>query len=199
MCSAGAARAAGVPPERWVFPLAGADADDHWFLSHRLDFHSSPAIRLAGASALSLARSTIDEIAHLDLYSCFPSAVEIAARELRVPVGDPRRSLTLTGGLTFAGGPGNNYGFHAVASMVTALRSDPGSRGLITGLGWYMTKHSVGIYGTEPGDRPPTAGRHPRLPEDTVVAGGPGSPGPTRRWRWAPSPSARRTPTPRGR
>ncbi len=55
LCSVAAARAAGVPEDRWVFPLAGADADDHWFLSHRLDFHSSPAIRLAGSSALALA------------------------------------------------------------------------------------------------------------------------------------------------
>ncbi len=151
LCSAAAAEAAGVPSDRWVFPLAGADADDHWFLSHRLDFHSSPAIRLAGASSLSLAGLGIEEIAHLDLYSCFPSAVEIAAAELGLPDDDPARPLTLTGGLTFGGGPGNNYGTHAVATMVDALRSDPDSFGLVTGLGWYLTKHSVGIYGTRPG------------------------------------------------
>ena len=61
------------------------------------------------------------------------------------------RPLTVTGGLTFGGGPGNNYGTHAVASMVGVLRADPGSLGLVTGLGWYLTKHSLGIYGTEPG------------------------------------------------
>ena len=62
MCSAEAARAAGIPRDRWVFPRAGADADDHWFLSHRLDFHSSPAIRLCGSAALeALAGTTIDE------------------------------------------------------------------------------------------------------------------------------------------
>jgi acetyl-CoA C-acetyltransferase len=173
LCSAGAAQAAGIRRDRWIFPLAGADADDHWFLSHRLDFHSSPAVRLAGASALSLAGSPIDEIAHLDLYSCFPAVVEIAAAELGVPDDDPARPLTLTGGLTFAGGPGNNYGTHAVASVVGALRSDPGSRGLVTGLGWYMTKHSVGIYGTEPVQRR-GAGGGPLLPDGTVVteAGG---------------------------
>ena len=85
MCSAAAARSAGIPRDRWVFPLAGADADDHWFLSHRLDFHSSPAIRLAGASALALAGAAVDDVAHIDLYSCFPSAVEIAAAELGLP------------------------------------------------------------------------------------------------------------------
>ena len=55
LCSAGAAEAAGVPRDRWVFPLAGADADDHWFLSHRADFHSSPGIRLAAGAAMALA------------------------------------------------------------------------------------------------------------------------------------------------
>ncbi len=170
MCSAGAAEAARVPRDRWIFPLAGADADDHWFLSHRLDFHSSPAIRLAGASALALAGSTIDEIAHLDLYSCFPSAVEIAAAELGVPDDDPDRPLTVTGGLTFGGGPGNNYGSHAVATMAATLRSHPGSRGLVTGLGWYLTKHSVGIYGTEPRHRPAPTGGDSSLPGGTVVS-----------------------------
>jgi len=178
MCSAAAATAAGIPRDRWVFPLAGADADDHWFLSHRLDFDSSPAIRLAGASALTLAGATIDQMAHVDLYSCFPSAVEIAAAELGLPDDRASRPLTVTGGLTFGGGPGNNYGTHAVATMVGALRADPGSRGLVTGLGWYLTKHSVGIYGTEPGKPAGSTGSsEPQgslLPEGTLTeeAGG---------------------------
>jgi len=150
MCSVAAARAAGLPSDRWVFPLSGADAEDHWYLSHRHDFHSSPAVRLAGASALALAHTDIDRIAHLDLYSCFPSAVAIGAAELGVDLDDPSRNPTLTGGLTFGGGPGNNYGTHAVASMVDALRHDPGTLGLVTGVGWYMSKHSVGVYGTAP-------------------------------------------------
>ncbi|HEY5096703.1 MAG TPA: acetyl-CoA acetyltransferase [Acidimicrobiales bacterium] len=167
VCSVAAARAAGIAEDRWVFPWAGADADDHWFLSHRSDFHSSPAIRLAGSSALALAGTGVDDVAHLDLYSCFPAAVEIAAEELGLPDDDPSRPITVTGGLTFGGGPGNNYGTHAVATMVSDLRADPGSLGLVTGLGWYVTTHSVGIYGTEP--RPGTADVGSRLPEGTVV------------------------------
>ena len=116
MCSVAAAQSAGIARDRWVFPLSGADADDHWFLSHRADFHSSPAIRLAGATALTLAGAGVDEVAHVDLYSCFPSVVEIAATELGLPDDDPDRPLTVTGGLTFGGGPGNNYGTHAVAT-----------------------------------------------------------------------------------
>ncbi len=170
VCSAAAADAAGVPRDRWVFPRAGADAEDHWFLSHRADFHSSPAIRLAGRSALALAGTSVDEVAHVDLYSCFPSAVTIAADELGLPTDDPARPLTVTGGLTFAGGPGNNYGTHALATLVDTLRRDPGSLGLLTGLGWYLSKHSIGVYGTDPGR---TGGDGP-VPTDTKVerAGG---------------------------
>ena len=172
LCSAAAAAAAGVPRDRWVFPLAGADAEDHWFLSHRADFHSSPAIRLAGTAALSLAGTTVAEVEHLDLYSCFPSAVQIAAQELGLPVDDPARPLTVTGGLTFAGGPGSNYGTHSLATMVDVLRSSPGSTGITTGLGWYVSKHSIGVYGTEPPTGPPAAVDD--LPAGTVVesAGG---------------------------
>ena len=149
LCSVDAARSAGVPEERWVFPLSGADANDHWFLSHRHDLRSSPAIRLAGHSALRLAGVGIDDIDHIDLYSCFPCAVQIAAHELGLPL-DGSRPLTVTGGLAFAGGPGNNYVSHSIATMAGRLRDEPGSVGLVTGLGWYMTKHAVGVWSTTP-------------------------------------------------
>ncbi len=198
LCSVAAARAAGIAEDRWVFPWAGADADDHWFLSHRLDFHSSPAIRLAGASALALADTVAEELGPVDLYSCFPSVVQIAAAELGLPDDDPSRPLTVTGGMTFSGGPGNNYGTHAVATMVEALRSDPGARGLVTGLGWYLTKHSVGVYSTDPPPVPRGARRRdsPKAPRWRRP---PASPGPTRSPPSARCPSACRTPTPPAR
>ncbi len=150
VCSVEAARAAGVPEERWVFPLAGADANDHWFISQRAELHRSPAIRLAGAAALEQAGLGIDDIASVDLYSCFPVAVQIAAAELGLAVDDPARPLTLTGGLTFGGGPGNNYTSHGIARAVGALRAAPGTVALVTGLGWYATKHSIGVYASRP-------------------------------------------------
>jgi acetyl-CoA C-acetyltransferase len=158
VCSVEAARAAGVPEERWVFPLSGADANDHWFISHRPELHRSPAIRLAGQAALGLAGLGIDDVGPIDLYSCFPAVVQMAAHELGLPVDDPQRPLTLTGGLTFGGGPGNNYASHGIAQAVGALRASPGAVGLVTGLGWFATKHSVGLYSTEP---PPHQGAQP--------------------------------------
>jgi acetyl-CoA C-acetyltransferase len=150
VCSVEAARAAGAPEDRWVFPLAGADANDHWFISHRPELHRSPAIRLAGGAALEMAGLGIDDLAAIDLYSCFPVAVQMAAAELGLGLDDPGRPLTLTGGLTFGGGPGNNYTSHGIAAAVAALRVSPGSAGLVTGLGWYATKHSIGVYASRP-------------------------------------------------
>jgi acetyl-CoA C-acetyltransferase len=152
VCSVEAARAAGVPEERWVFPLAGADANDHWFVSHRPELHRSPAIRLAARAALELAEVGVDDLGPVDLYSCFPCVVQMAANEIGLRPDDPDRPLTMTGGLTFGGGPGNNYTSHGIAQVVGALRAEPGSVGMSTGLGWYATKHSIGIYAS----RPPT-------------------------------------------
>jgi acetyl-CoA C-acetyltransferase len=164
VCSVEAARAAGVPEDRWVFPWSGADAHDHWWVSERADLHSSPAIRSAGRAALDLAGVGIDDVAHVDLYSCFPSAVQIGAAELGLGLAEPDRPLTVTGGLSFAGGPGNNYSTHAIAAMVERLRADPAAVGLVTALGWYVTKHAVGLYSTTP---PPSGFRHAR-PQDEV-------------------------------
>jgi acetyl-CoA C-acetyltransferase len=157
LCSVEAARAARVPEDRWVFPLAGSDAHDHWFLSERADLCSSPALATIGRHALGLAGLGIDDVGHLDLYSCFPSAVQIAIRELGIRVEDDSRPLTVTGGLTFAGGPGNNYVSHSLATMAGVLRADPGSVGLVTGMGWYVTKHAIGLWSTTP---PPVGFRH---------------------------------------
>src|SRR4051812_5613585 len=150
LCSAETAERFGVPRDRWIFPLSGSDAHDTDALSHRGDLSSSPAIRAVGKSVLSGAGVGIDDVAHVDLYSCFPSAVEIAAQELGLADDDPSRPLTVTGGLSFAGGPWNNYVTHAIATMVGVLRDDPGSLGLCSANGGFITKHAVGLYSTEP-------------------------------------------------
>ena len=147
LCSAERAAALGVPRDRWVFPHSGTDAHDTYFMSNRDELGASPAIRLAGRTALDLAGVSADDLAHIDLYSCFPSAVQIAADELGI---DPRRPLTVTGGLSFAGGPWNNYVMHSIATMAGVLRDDPGSFGLVSANGGFITKHAFGVYSTEP-------------------------------------------------
>jgi acetyl-CoA C-acetyltransferase len=155
VCSYELARDLGVPDDRLVFPLAAADAHDRYFFSERESLTASPAIGAAGRAALDGAGTSVDEVARFDLYSCFPSAVEIAlgALDLRGPGGGDPRPLTVTGGLGFAGGPANNYPTHAIAAMVDACRQDPGSIGMVSALGWYVTKHSIGVYSTAPPER----------------------------------------------
>jgi acetyl-CoA C-acetyltransferase len=147
LCSLETARSAGVPDEKLVFLHAATEANDSNFLSTRMDFHRSPAMQIAGPLALELAGRSIEEIDHFDLYSCFPSSVQVAATELGIPEGRP---LTVTGGLTFGGGPLNSYGLHAIARMAEVLREQRGSAGLVHGNGGWLAKHAIGIYSCEP-------------------------------------------------
>lgn len=144
------ARRLKIPAERWVYPHAGTDAYDTPSIAERHELHRSAAIRIAGARALELAGLGIDDVDYVDLYSCFPSAVQVAAAELGLRVDDPARPLTVTGGLTFAGGPWSNYVMHSIATMAELLVANPGRRGLVTANGGYLTKHSFGVYSTEP-------------------------------------------------
>jgi acetyl-CoA C-acetyltransferase len=175
VCSLAAAQRAGVA-ERAVFVWSGADTHDVRYPTSRSDLGRSPGIAAAGQAAFAaisagsggsggsrgsagMAGIGIDDIEVLDLYSCFPVAVELAAAALGI-APDDSRALTVTGGLPYFGGPGNNYTTHAIATATDILR-DRGAAGrktggagptlgFTTGLGWFVTKHSVGIYGSEP-------------------------------------------------
>jgi acetyl-CoA C-acetyltransferase len=147
LTSLGAARAAGIEAQA-VFCWSSAEACDIWFPTARPDLGRAPGIAVAAAGALGASGIGIDDVDVLDLYSCFPCAVELAADAMGIRLDD-HRGLTVTGGLPYFGGPGNNYTLHAIATVVDRLRAD-GGVALVTGLGWYATKHAVSIYGTEP-------------------------------------------------
>ena len=147
MCSVAKARALGISEDRWVFPLAGTDCHEHYAVSHRWSFTETPAIAAGGRRVLELAGVGIDDVEVVDLYSCFPSAVQLGAASLGLPLD---RQLTRTGGLPFAGGPWNNYVMHGIATVVGDLRSRPGAKGLVWANGGFATKHSFGVYSTEP-------------------------------------------------
>ncbi len=147
MCSVESARRLGVSQDRWVFPHAGTDCHEHNYVSHRETFASTPAIEIGGRLALELAGIDIDDVSVIDLYSCFPAAVQLGAASLGIGLD---RQWSRTGGLTFAGGPWNNYVMHAIATVVTDLRERPGEYGLVWANGGYATKHSFGVYSTAP-------------------------------------------------
>jgi acetyl-CoA C-acetyltransferase len=172
VCSLAAAQRAGVA-DRAVFVWSGADSVDVRSVAARPDPGRSPGIEAAGRAALAAASAAngghgavgIDDLEVLDVYSCFPSAIELAATALGLSLDDTR-GLTVTGGLPYFGGPGNNYTTHGIAEVTDRLRgtatgtragtgAGAGDRsglrlGLTTGLGWFITKHAVGVYGNQP-------------------------------------------------
>ncbi len=153
LCSYEAARAAGVPDDKMVFLVAAGEAHDHYFLTERSSLAHSPAIREITNTVWKAAGDMaphFEQPTYYDLYSCFPSAVEVARREIGL---ERDQQLTVTGGLGFAGGPVNNYPTHGIAAMVETLRADPGAYGCTTALGWYLTKHAMAIWSTQPPER----------------------------------------------
>jgi acetyl-CoA C-acetyltransferase len=163
MCSVERARALGIPRDRWVFLHSGTDCHEHQFISERWTFDRTPAIELGGRMALELAGIGIDDVSVVDLYSCFPSAVQLGAQSLGLSLDS---QLTRTGGLSFAGGPWNNYVMHAIATVMDDVRDRPGEHGLVWANGGFATKHAFGVYCTEP----PTNGFRHGSPQDEIDA-----------------------------
>jgi acetyl-CoA C-acetyltransferase len=143
------AKELGIPEEKWVYLHGGGEANDKWFVSDRVNYYTSPAIKSCTSRALSQAGLTVDEIDFFDLYSCFPSAVQMGLDALGLTTEEPR-DLTVTGGLPYFGGAGNNYVMHSIATTVERLRANPEQRALVTALGWFATKHAAGVYSGKP-------------------------------------------------
>ena len=152
MCSAEAARRHGVAPERWVFPLVGIDAEHSVSLSRRRLLHRWPAMAVLGKAAAARIGRPLAEAEFIEVYSCFPAAVRVQQRELGLALdGTP----TLTGGMAFAGGPFNNFVYQSTAMVVAAVRSTPGSLGVVTTVCGLLTKPGLAVWSTEPDGRPP--------------------------------------------
>ncbi len=173
VCSTELADRLDIPRDRRVFLSAATDCGATPPMSHRMDFLTVPALGLAGRRALELAGLEPADLDHVDLYSCFPAAVQVAAEALDL---SPERPLTVTGGLAYAGGPLNSYVLHAIATTVAKLREKPG-RALVSSVGGAFQKHAFGIYASEPGaggfqyaDLDPEAARLPRRERITELS-----------------------------
>jgi acetyl-CoA C-acetyltransferase len=138
-----------IPSERRVTFLGGGSAHDGWTPTERASLSASPAYRSASSTAFEHAGLYPTEVDFFDLYSCFPCAVELAMKVLSLTIDDPR-PRTVTGGLAYAGGPGNNYSTHALAAAVDRLRSTSAKVGYVSALGMTATKHAVSILSTDP-------------------------------------------------
>ena len=146
-CSAETARALGISSDRWVFPWAAAESNHMVPVTERPELHRSPGFAHAGRAVADHVGMAPSESDHVDLYSCFPIAVRTQALELGIDLG---RDLTVTGGMTWAGGPLNNYVIQAAVKLAQVLRADPGSTGLLTSISGMITKQGASVWSSEP-------------------------------------------------
>ncbi|WP_422059632.1 enoyl-CoA hydratase-related protein [Sphingopyxis sp.] len=171
LTSVDAATRAGIDPAKWIY-LHGYAAYKDRLVTERPDLSRSLAMEKALQGALSMAGKSVAQINQFDLYSCFPCAVLLAAEALGI---DWRRTpCTVTGGLPFFGGAGNNYSMHAIATMAERLRAAPDEYGLVLANGGFLSKEAVGIYSATP-----VEGWRPRE-KDAVQAGIDAAPAPVR-------------------
>ena len=167
------ARAAGIPEDCWIF-IHGAGLAVEPDLPSRMDPGTYPAAELALTHVLKTAGRTAADMAAFDFYSCFPTAVFTAAVDVLGLSPDDPRGLTMTGGLPFFGGPGNNYSMHAIAAMTGRLRQKPGSFGLVGLNGGMQTKYGALVLSTAPAEWPGLAAEslqelRDEMPRPTVV------------------------------
>jgi acetyl-CoA acetyltransferase len=141
------ARTLGIPAERWVYVWGGAGSKDSDDIMQRISYSRSPAMEATLDTTLAVSGVLAHEIDLIDFYSCFPCVPKMAARHLHLAED---RHLTVTGGLTSFGGPGNNYTLHSIVAMAQALRGGEGTTGLVYGQGEYITKHHAIVLATTP-------------------------------------------------
>jgi acetyl-CoA C-acetyltransferase len=144
-CSAAIAESMGIAREQWLFPLAGTESNAMSVVSARKDLHRCHGFNLAGREVLALAEKQASDIDLLELYSCFPQAVRVQLQELGLSADKP---LSVTGAMTFGGGPLNNFVLQATVKMAQLLRADPGTTGLVTCVSGMNTKQGCALYST---------------------------------------------------
>jgi acetyl-CoA C-acetyltransferase len=136
------ARAAGIPEHQLVFIGAGASA------SEPRDWLARDAYTVSHAqdAVLEAMLARAERFDALELYSCFPVVPKMARRKLGL---GPDVEPSVTGGLSYFGGPLNVYMAHAACAMVRAVR-EGASTGLLYGQGEFVTKHHALILARDP-------------------------------------------------
>jgi acetyl-CoA C-acetyltransferase len=147
LCSTERARDAGVPTDRWVFPHVALHASHAITLTARRDLHAWPAMEVLGRAAAAFLGAPLGDLPIAEVYSCFPAAVRVQQRSLALPRdGTP----TVTGGMTFAGGPFNNYVLQSMAAVIGRLRARPGEQGLVTTVSGMLSKPGLAVWSATP-------------------------------------------------
>ena len=142
------ARRKGIAEDRLVFLGYGAAAHESDNFLARDRYDASPSLATSIERTMELNGANSEELAHVELYSCFPCVPKMARRVLDWPLDKP---TTVFGGLTFGGGPIGNYMSHAVVAMVEKLRGTS-DKGLLFANGGYAThNHTILLAGAPTG------------------------------------------------
>jgi acetyl-CoA C-acetyltransferase len=149
VCSAERADALGLPRDGWIYPLAAVVSRHVVVLAQQRRLHSHPGTVLSGERARTLAGVATSDVTAAELYSCFPSAIQSFARDLRLDDACP---LTVTGAMPFAGGPFNHFSLNGVARMAEVLREGRSSRrvGLVSNLSGIFGKQACALFSNVP-------------------------------------------------
>ena len=164
MCSVEAARDAGVRPQQWIFPWGSAESNHMQTLSERVELHRCMGLEYAACAGLEAAQVNADDVDYWDLYSCFPIAVRLQQMALGL---DPTTTPTLTGGMSFGGGPLNNYSLQSTVTMVRALRAN-GGIGVISSVSGILHKYGIGVWSAAPPKHAPY--QHLETPQSHAIA-----------------------------
>lgn len=146
-CSVERATALGIPASHWVYPLASSESNHMVPVSARADLSRCAGAGIAGRAVLEPFGLSAQDIGLIEFYSCFPVAVETYAEALSVPLS---RSLTVTGGMPFAGGPYNNYVLQATARSAELLRQRADGMALVGSVSGVLTKQGFGLWSRRP-------------------------------------------------
>jgi acetyl-CoA C-acetyltransferase len=147
-CSAARATELGIDRSRWIYPVASTESNFMMTVSARERLHECPGARIAGLAAVEALGRAVRDIDLIDLYSCFPLAIEVYAEALGLPLD---RDLTVTGGMPFAGGPYNNYVLQATCRTAELLRAGRGRTALVSSVSGVLTKQGFGAWSTDAG------------------------------------------------
>ena len=143
ICNENIADKLGIPREQRIYPLASSENNHMISLIQRENIIDPVGLKLAAKYIKDTLTSHRKSIDYYDLYSCFPIAVQMFCDSLNINLSS---STSITGGMSFAGGPLNHYVLTSTVKLIEKLRSDKSKIGLITGVSGVMTKQSFALW-----------------------------------------------------
>ena len=145
ICEEGLADQLNISKQKRIYPMASSETNHMIALIQRPSLISSAGLKLASEKINEVVDKHSINLNLIDLYSCFPVAVQQFENVLNL---NTKTSRTITGAMPFAGGPLNNYMLHATVQALLKLRSQSG-HSLITGVSGMMTKQSFCLWSSE--------------------------------------------------